>query len=310
MARWLRALLGLLALGVSGLGLGQQVRIIVVTHGQAADPFWSVVKNGVDQAAKELGVRVEYRAPQTFDMVRMAQLIDAAVAAKPDGLVVSIPDANALGRSIQAAVRAGIPVISINSGADVFKRLGVLMHVGQEEYIAGKRAGERMKALGVKSAVCVNHEVGNIGLDQRCKGFADGLGGKVEILAVKADFTEARNAIANFLQRNPQVEGVLTLGPVGAEPALQALQQTGRLGKVRFATFDLSTAVLEALANKQMDFAVDQQQYLQGYLPIVFLTLYKRYGLLPANDLILTGPGFVTPENARQVIDLTKKGIR
>jgi len=131
MARWLRALLGLLALGVSGLGLGQQVRIIVVTHGQAADPFWSVVKNGVDQAAKELGVRVEYRAPQTFDMVRMAQLIDAAVAAKPDGLVVSIPDANALGRSIQAAVRAGIPVISINSGADVFKRLGVLMHVGQ-----------------------------------------------------------------------------------------------------------------------------------------------------------------------------------
>ncbi|RTH34071.1 LacI family transcriptional regulator [Thermus scotoductus] len=302
--------LWLTVLAVLGFGYAQQLRFIVVTHGQAADPFWSVVKNGVDQAAKEMGVQVEYRAPTTFDMVRMAQLIDAAVAAKPAGLVVSIPDANALGRSIQAAVRAGIPVISINSGADVFKRLGVLMHVGQEEYIAGKAAGERFKAAGVKTAVCVNHEVGNVGLDQRCKGFADGMGGKVEILAVKTDFTEARNAIANYLQRNPGVEGILTLGPVGAEPALQALQQVGRLGKIRFATFDLAPAVLEALEKKQMDFAIDQQQYLQGYLPIVFLTLYKRYGLLPANDVVLTGPGFVTPENARQVIDLTKKGIR
>ncbi len=308
--RWLRTGLLVLALFGFGLALGQQLRFIVVTHGQAADPFWSVVKNGVDQAAREMGVRVEYRAPQTFDMVQMARLIDAAVAARPDGLVVSIPDANALGRSIQAAVRAGIPVISINSGADVFKRLGVMVHVGQEEYLAGKGAGERMKALGVKAAVCVNHEVGNVSLDQRCKGFADGLGGKVEILAVKTDFTEARNAIANYLQRNPNLEGILTLGPVGAEPALQALQQVGRLGRIRFATFDLSTAVLEALEKKQMDFAVDQQQYLQGYLPIVLLTLYKRYGLLPANDIILTGPGFVTPENARRVIDLTKKGIR
>lgn len=307
--RRFKALLVLLA-AVLGWGMGQQLRFIVVTHGQAADPFWSVVKNGVDQAAKEMGVRVDYQAPQTFDMVRMAQLIEAAVAARPDGLVVSIPDANALGRPIQAAVRAGIPVISINSGADVFKRLGVLVHVGQEEYIAGKAAGERMKALGVKSAVCVNHEVGNVGLDQRCKGFADSLGAKVEILAVKTDFTEARNAIASYLQRNPQVEAVLTLGPVGAEPALQALRQAGRLGRIRFATFDLSPAVLEALQKKEMDFAIDQQQYLQGYLPIVFLTLYKRYGLLPANDLVLTGPGFVTPENARQVIELTKRGIR
>ncbi len=302
--------LWLLVLAVLGFGYGQQLRFIVVTHGQASDPFWSVVKNGVDEAAKAMGVQVEYRAPTTFDMVRMAQLIDAAVAAKPAGLVVSIPDANALGRSIQAAVRAGIPVISINSGADVFKRLGVLMHVGQEEYIAGKAAGERMKAAGVKTAVCVNHEVGNVGLDQRCKGFADGLGGKVEVLAVKTDFTEARNAIANYLQRNAGVEAVLTLGPVGAEPALQAIQQVGRLGKIRFATFDLSAAVLQALEKKQMDFAIDQQQYLQGYLPIVFLTLYKRYGLLPANEVVLTGPGFVTPENAKQVIDLTKKGIR
>src|SRR6266404_9655410 len=130
--------------------------IIVVTHGQVSDSFWVVVKNGVEAAAKETSSTVEYRAPEKFDMVAMSQLIDAAVASKPDGLVVSIPDADALGKSIQAGVMAGIPVISMNSGSDVSKKLGCLMHVGQEEYVAGKGAGERMKAQGVTKAVCIN----------------------------------------------------------------------------------------------------------------------------------------------------------
>lgn len=301
--------LGLLALASAALAqTAQSVRIVVVTHGQASDPFWSVVKNGVDQAARDMNVRVEYRSPQTFDMVQMSQLIDAAVASKPDGLVVSIPDAAALGKSISAAVKAGIPVISINSGADAFKKLGVLLHVGQEEFAAGKGAGERMKALGVKNPICLNHEVGNAGLDQRCAGFSAGFGKKVTVVAVKTDFTEVRNAVANYLQRNPTVDGVMALGPVGAEPALQAIAGGSR--HVQLATFDLSTAVLNALRDKKMAFAVDQQQYLQGYLPVVFLANYKRYGLLPANDVIATGPGFVTAQNAAQVIDLTKRGIR
>jgi len=306
-----RAALGLLLVSLF-FGVGMAQRIVVVTHGQAADPFWSVVKNGVDLAAQQTGVRVEYRAPETFDMVQMGQLIDAAVASKPDGLVVSIPDADALGPHIKAAVEAGIPVISINSGADVFKKLGVLMHVGQEEYIAGKGGGERMRAMGVKKAVCVNHEVGNVALDQRCEGFKDGLGegAQVEILAVPTDFTEVRNAILAYLQKNPDIQGILTLGPVGAEPTLQALEEAGKIGKVVFGTFDLSPAVLKALNEKKMAFAIDQQQFLQGYLPVVFLANYVRYGLLPANDVVLTGPGFVTPENAAQVIELSKKGIR
>src|SRR5437868_8930885 len=146
------------------------LRFIVVGHGQASDPFWSVVKNGVDAGAKDMGVQVEYQAPGRFDMVAMAQLIDAAVASNPDGLVVSIPDANALGPSIQKAVAAGIPVISINSGSDVSKSLGALLHVGQDEYSAGKAAGEKLKELGGKVAICVNQEVGNVALDLRCKG--------------------------------------------------------------------------------------------------------------------------------------------
>ena len=284
--------------------------IIVVTHGQVSDSFWLVVKNGVDQAAKDTGAQVDYRAPEKFDMVAMAQLIDAAVASKPDGLVVSIPDADALGKPIQAAVKAGIPVISMNSGSDVSKKLGCLMHVGQEEYDAGKGAGERMKAEGVKKAVCLNQEVGNVALDLRAKGFKDGLGGEVEVLPVSMDFTQSRNAVSGYLQKNPDIEGILALGPTGAEPALQALQQSGKAGKIKFGTFDLSPTVLQAIGKGEMEFAIDQQQFLQGYLPVVFLDSYVKYGLLIATNAVPTGPGFVTSANAQQVIELSKKAIR
>jgi simple sugar transport system substrate-binding protein len=284
--------------------------IVVVTHGQVSDSFWLVVKNGVEAAAKETNSDVDYRAPEKFDMVALSQLIDAAVASKPDGLIVSIPDADALGKSIQAAVAAKIPVISINSGSDVSKKLGCLLHVGQEEEIAGKGAGARMKAQGVKKAVVINQEVGNVALDLRAKGFSEGLGTNAEVLAVKMDFTEARNAVASYLQKNPDIEGILALGPTGSEPALQALEEAGKVGKVKFGTFDLSATVLQAIDKKQMDFAIDQQQYLQGYLSVVIMANYIRYGLLPANENVLTGPGFVTAETAKQVIDLSKKGIR
>jgi simple sugar transport system substrate-binding protein len=284
--------------------------IVVVTHGQVSDSFWLVVKNGVEAAAKETNSDVDYRAPEKFDMVALSQLIDAAVASKPDGLIVSIPDADALGKSIQAAVVAKIPVISINSGSDVSKKLGCLLHVGQEEEIAGKGAGARMKAQGVKKAVVINQEVGNVALDLRAKGFAEGLGTNAEVLAVKMDFTEARNAVASYLQKNPDIEGILALGPTGSEPALQALEEAGKVGKVKFGTFDLSATVLQAIDKKQMDFAIDQQQYLQGYLSVVIMANYIKYGLLPANENVLTGPGFVTAETAKQVISLSKKGIR
>src|ERR671918_2413328 len=156
----------LATIGFASQTLGQDggdrgdLRFVVVTHGQASDPFWSVVQNGVNQAAEDMGVQVEYQAPDTFDMVAMSQLIDAAVASDPDGLVVSIPDADALGDSIQAAVDAGIPVISMNSGSDVFADLGVLAHVGQTEREAGLIAGQRFAEEGVQNAVCINQEVG------------------------------------------------------------------------------------------------------------------------------------------------------
>jgi len=277
------------------------ILIEVVTHGQASDPFWSIFKNGVDQGGKDMGVKVEYTAPQTFDMNAMGQLIDAAVNKKPAGLVVSIPDATALGPHIKAAVTAGIPVISANSGSDVYASLGVQTHVGQDETIAGHKAGELMKAAGVTNAICINQEVGNAGLDARCKGFADGLGGKSTVLQVDLnDQAGAQQKITAALQADTTINGVMALGPTGAAPALKAMQ--GLSSKAHLGTFDLSKDVLTAIAAGQMDFAIDQQQYLQGYLPIVFLTYYKLYGLMPGGGQpVLTGPGIVDKTNVATV---------
>ncbi|TME84598.1 MAG: sugar ABC transporter substrate-binding protein [Chloroflexi bacterium] len=283
------------------------ILIEVVTHGQASDPFWSIFKNGVDQAGKDMGVKVEYAAPDTFDMTKMAQLIDAAVAKKPQGLVVSIPDAKALGPSIQKAVAAGIPVISANSGSDVFASLGVLTHVGQDETIAGKKAGELMKTAGVTNALCINQEVGNAGLDARCKGFTDGLGGTVKVVQVDLkDPTGAQQSIAAAVQGATGVNGILALGPTGSAPTLAALKQLGVLGNIKLATFDLSKDVLNAIKAGDMLFAIDQQQYLQGYLPIVFLTLNNLYGLVPGGGQpVLTGPGIVDKTNVDKVLSNT-----
>jgi simple sugar transport system substrate-binding protein len=305
------------SLGVIGAASAQdadQLRFVVVTHGQAADPFWSVVQRGTDQASKDLGVTVEYQAPSTYDMVAMSLLIDAAVASKPDGLVVSIPDADALSPSIKAAVDAGIPVISINSGADVSKDLGILTHVGQTEYDAGLGGGERMGQEGVTNAICLIHEAGNAGLEERCRGFTDGLaksGGTVEQLVVDLNNpTEAQQRVEAALTSNPDINGIMALGPTGAQPALMAIQSAGVQDTVKLATFDLSPEVLQGIKDGTVLFAIDQQLYMQGYLPIVFLTLYVRNGNMVANDVVMTGPGFVDKSNVDKVIGLVDKGTR
>ncbi len=288
-------------------------RFVVVSHGQASDPFWSVAANGVSDAGDDMGVTVEYQAPGTFDMVEMSSIIDAAVASQPDGLIVTIPDADALGDSIRAAVAAGIPVISMNSGSDVFAELGVLVHVGQTEYAAGLIAGQRFAAEGVGSAICVNQEVGNVALDLRCQGFEDGLGVDVPVIPVDlADPTGSQETISGALQANP-VDGILTLGPTGAQPTLAALEEAGSLGQIKFATFDMSPEVLEAIIAGNMMFAIDQAQYLQGYLPVVLLTKYLATGALPLGSVdrvIITGPQIVTADVAPGVIAYSEEGLR
>jgi simple sugar transport system substrate-binding protein len=289
-------------------------RIAMITHGQASDPFWAIVHRGADDAARETGVAVSYRAPDTFDLRRMASLIDDAVADRPDGLVVSLPDAHVLAPAIRRAERAGIPVVSINSGSDEFRRLGILAHVGQPEYRAGFEGGERMAAAGVRRALCVNQEVGNAGLDLRCRAFAAGLrraGGTSRVLAVRLqDPAQAQRRIAQAVAGG-HVDGILTLGPAGAAPALAALRAGGMASRIKLATFDLSPEVLEAVRRGRMLFAIDQQPYLQGYLPVVLLAERARHDLFPARgELVPTGPHFVTRANAAKAVRLSRQGIR
>jgi simple sugar transport system substrate-binding protein len=306
MRKHLRALA--LAAAVAAPSAAAAQDIIVVSHGQANDPFWSVVKNGVDFAAKQTGANVSYRAPETFDMVAMGQLIDAAVNQEPDGLVVSIPDADALGPSIQRAVAAGIPVISMNSGGDVAKDLGVLLHVGQAEFDAGKAAGAKLAEMGGKTGICVNQEVGNVSLDQRCAGFAEGFGGAVTVLPTSNDPADVQAKVKAALASNPDIDTLLALGAgTAGEPSLAAVKESG--AKINVATFDLSAGFLEAVAAGEAAFAIDQQQFLQGYLPVVFLALNATYGLVPGGD-VPSGPNLITQDKAAQVVELSAKGIR
>lgn len=285
--------------------------IIVVAHGQANDPFWSVVKNGVEFAAKQTGATVDYRSPETFDMVAMAQLIDAAVNQQPDGLVVSIPDADALGPSIQRAVAAGIPVISINSGSDVSKGLGALLHVGQDEKDAGIKAGAKLKEMGGKKGICVNQEVGNVSLDLRCAGFAEGFGGTVTVLPTSNDPAEIEAKVRAALEADPEVDTVMALGASTAgEPSVAAAKAVGKGGgAVKVASFDLSAPFLEAVVAGDAAFAIDQQQFLQGYLAVNFLALHADYGLMPGGN-VPSGPNLITADKAAQVVELSAKGIR
>lgn len=177
-----------------GAGAGKEargdIRIEVVTHGTAADPFWSVVKNGVDKAAKDMGVEVNYRAPDTFDVVEIQRNLDSAIATQPDGIALTVVDPDALGDTVRKAVDQGIPVVVLNTGQADWEELGALAYVGQTEFEAGVGAGERMADEGVTNALCFNHEQGNVALDQRCDGFEEGLSGSVKQIAI--DGTDRR----------------------------------------------------------------------------------------------------------------------
>jgi simple sugar transport system substrate-binding protein len=284
------------------------VRIAVVTHGPASSRFWAIIRNGVDSAARRLDVLVDYKSPDVFSVERMSELIDQAVATKPDGLVVSIPS-EGLAPAIRRAVAAGIPVISINSGSDIFKRLGVLAHVGQVESTAGYESGQRLAAAGVRNALCLNQERDNVGTNARCAGLVRAMreaGGRARTLPIVDDDPRTPSLIARAVSEG-RVDGVLATNSVGGLAAAKGLAGSG----VKIGSFDLGPDVLKAVEAGQIGFAVDQQAYLQGYLPIEMLALRARYGILPAqHDVVATGPNFVTRENAAQALELSERSIR
>jgi simple sugar transport system substrate-binding protein len=288
---------------------GTNLTFAMVTHSDEGS-FWSVVKKGAQQAAKDEGVKLIW-SPSNNDPQKEAQLIDAAVSQKVDGLAVSVPNADAIKGSLAKAKAAGIPIITLNSGAEDFQKLGAITHVGQTETIAGKAAGEKLKAAGVKKVLCVIHEQNNIGLAQRCQGVKQGFGGPVTNQQVKgtADIATTQTEIKSKLQADKSYDGVITLNPDIAAAAKTAIKGAGSNAKL--ATFDLSPQVITDIKNGDVLFAVDQQQYLQGYLPVVFLKLYKTNANTVGGGLpVLTGPGFVEKSNAATVEKLAGQGTR
>lgn len=292
-----------------GLVEREEIRIEFVGH-SFPDPWWTVVHNGADQAAADMGVEVNWREMEAYDIVQMQRNLESAIATEPDGIVVAIPDPDALGPLISEAVDKGIPVVAFNSGQEAWEELGVLTYVGQEEFEAGVAAGERFSEEGVETLLCVNHEQGNETVEDRCRGLEEGFDGTVERIAVQGtDPTQSRNGIETALRQNPDVDGMITLSSSVADQGLRALEESGRSDEVTFGTFDLSPTVLQTISDGEMLFAIDQQQFLQGYLPVQFLTTHIQYGMAPVGT-VRTGPAFVTEENAQQVIELSEEGIR
>ncbi|MFI9811157.1 sugar ABC transporter substrate-binding protein [Saccharothrix variisporea] len=287
---------------------GGDLRVAVISHGTAGDAFWNVVKNGATDAGKQLGVTVDYNSDG--DPGRQATLIDNAVSQKVGGIVVSMANPDALKSSIESAVKAGIPVITINSGGDKSASFGALAHVGQEESVAGEEAGRKLKAAGKTKLLCVIHEAGNVGLNQRCDGARAGFGGTVTNLQVDINNpTDVESRIKGALQTDPSVDAVLALNPQVAVSSVSAAK--GASSKAAVATFDLNADVTEAIKSGDVLFAVDQQQYEQGYLPIVMLKLYRdNANTVGGGKPVFTGPGFVDKSNVDKVAEYAKRGTR
>ncbi|MGW4109553.1 sugar ABC transporter substrate-binding protein [Actinosynnema sp. NPDC004786] len=285
-----------------------RLRVAVVTHGTAGDAFWNVVKNGATAAGEQLGVTVDYHSDG--DPGRQSTLIDNAVSQQVGGIVVSMANPDALRTSVQNAVKAGIPVVTINSGSDKSAAFGALAHVGQEEGIAGEQAGRRLKDAGKTKLLCVIHEAGNVGLNQRCDGARTGFGGAVANLQVDINNpTDAESRIKGALQTDPSVDAVLALNPQVAMSSVNAVK--GASSQAAVATFDLNADVTTAIKAGDVLFAVDQQQYEQGYLPIVMIKLYRdNANTVGGGRPVLTGPGFVDRSNVDEVAEHAERGTR
>lgn len=317
------------ALATCGL-VHAEGKYVVIEHSPDAESWWNTVKNSVKQASEDYGVRVDWRNPPNGDLADMARLIEQASAQNYDGIIVTIADFQVLSGAIKKAVDKGIPVITINSGTGAeSEKLGALMHVGQPEYDAGKAAGEMAKVKGIKSYLCVNSFATNSASWDRCKGFGDAIGADYKKSTIEVDGEPAgiEAKVSAYLRQNPKTQAVLTLGPTSAHPTLKALEKMNKKD-LFFATFDMSDEILRAIKAGVIQVAIDQQPYLQGYIPVAVLATMKsmntkdakaateavktnakskarfdEYGLKPVYGPrhIGSGPGLVTLDNVAKV---------
>jgi simple sugar transport system substrate-binding protein len=287
------------------------IKVAVVTHGDTGS-FWSVFKRGVDQAAKDLkgrGVSVT-QVYANNDVAKQVAGLNAAIAAGAKVIATSVPDASALKDPLTKASKKGIEIITVNSGLGAFDTLPTYeVHVGQTEDVAGRGAGKQFKAAGVKKVLVVIHEASNSGLTQRAAGVKSVLGGSgVKILTIpnaKSDIPGTKAKVKAAFQADKSLKGFLGLDPDVTIPCLDVLPKGTKAG-----TFDVGGSIKE-IQKGRMLFAIDQQQYLQGYLPVVFAVLYvTNLNTVGNGEPVLTGPGIINKKNAAKVAALAAKGTR
>ncbi|MGV9555644.1 sugar ABC transporter substrate-binding protein [Streptomyces sp. NPDC003401] len=280
----------------------------MITHSGDGDTFWDIVQSGAKQAALKDNINFLYSHDD--EAQQQAQLVDAAVDKKVDGIIVTLAKPDAMKAALARARAAGIPVITVNSGSAESKAFGALTHIGQDETIAGEAVGEELNRRGKKKAVCVLHEQGNVGHEQRCDGVAKTFTGTVTDLYVTGtNMPDVQSAIEAKLQADPSVDAVVTLGAPFADTAVKARQGAG--SKAEIDTFDLNAKVAAGLADDTLGFAVDQQPYLQGYQAVDLLWLYRYNGdVLGGGRPVLTGPQIITKDQADELAAYTERGTR
>jgi simple sugar transport system substrate-binding protein len=289
-------------------GTKRDLTFSVVIHGTPDGSFWNVVKKGAEDAGKQFGVQVNVVGDG--EGAKQAGLIEAELAKNPDGLVVSMANPDALTSALQAATGAGVPFVTINSGAERSKELGALEHIGQTETVAGEGAGARLAEAGATKLLCIIHESGNIGLEQRCEGAAQAFGGNVEKLQVDVNNPQGIEAtVKSKILGDSSFDAVLSLDPSVTTATLAGMEASGSTAML--ASFDINPEVLQAITDGKVLFTVDQQQYLQGYLGIAFLVLYQdNLNTVGGGLPVLTGPAFITKDNVAPIAELVEKGTR
>nr|WP_229864831.1 sugar ABC transporter substrate-binding protein [Streptomyces spinoverrucosus] len=280
----------------------------MVTHSGDGDTFWDIVQSGAEQAAVKDNINFLYSHDD--EAQQQAQLVDAAVDKKVDGIIVTLAKPDALKAAVARAVKAGIPVITVNSGSAESKEFGALTHIGQDETIAGQAVGAELTKRGKKKALCILHEQGNVGHEQRCAGLKETFDGTVQNLYVTGtNMPDVQSAIEAKLQSDSSVDAVVTLGAPYADTAVKAKQSAG--SEAEIDTFDLNAKVAAGLKDGTLGFAVDQQPYLQGYEAVDLLWLYKyNADVLGGGRPVLTGPQIITKDQAGALAEYTERGTR
>ncbi|MFJ3335086.1 sugar ABC transporter substrate-binding protein [Streptomyces sp. NPDC086766] len=293
----------------AGKATTPRMTVALVTHQAPGDTFWDIVRKGAQAAAAKDNIKLVYSADPNAG--NQANLVQNAIDQKVDGIAVTLAKPDAMKGVVAKATGAGIPVVGLNSGVSDWKKLGLTEFFGQDESVAGEAFGTKLNEVGAKNAVCVVQEQGNIGLTQRCAGVKKTFKGTVQTLYVNGtDMPSVKSTITAKLKQDSGIDYVVTLGAPFALTAVQAVAEAG--GKAKVATFDLNPQLAKAVQKGDIQFAVDQQPYLQGYLAVDSLWLYKNNGNYSGGGVqpVLTGPAFVDKSNVDKVARFAAKGTR